>query len=218
MDNFQYCAVPFKAIVKDTFFNFFMVRWLLAREEAGMESDHGFVPQIKGLRMNDMAFDEDVNVYISGLLSGATKSAVFHQRLARYVRGTELGVHKLVDDVRDRAFKFMVYRTNADHILLRLGVFDHFRENFTGTFADITRGKRYYAFAAGYLGEINGRRSALQDVIEKMSVRFDDYYEILSTMTRKYIEFMQQLTASDEAGIYRGVKRAIKQMRQAEPD
>lgn len=218
MNDSQYCALPLKEKVKDTFYNFFMVRWLLAREAAGMESDHGYVPVIKGLRMNDMAFDEDVNVYVSGLLANAAGSAGFHQKLARYVRDTELGIHRLAGESSDRAFKFMVYRTNADHIFLRLGIFDHFREDFGSSYAQLTRGKRYYAFAAGYLGEINRGRSALQDVIEKMSVRLDDYYEILSTMTRKYLEFVQRISPSDEAGIQRGIKRAVDGMRQAGND
>ena len=204
-----YFIFPQKVLKREGAFNFFLRHWLMARKHTGLESNAGFEPKIIGLRMNDLCFDEDVNVYVAGLLISLFDPAR-GERESRYVRATELGVHELVGESEDRAFKFMAYRVNADHILTRMGLFDFLREDSYGIESEVLRGKRYYAFAAGYLSEIDRRRSALLDVMEKLSIRFEQYYEILSALTRNYLEFAQRIGADAEAAILRGIKKENK--------
>jgi hypothetical protein len=208
MDTDAYYQLPQKILKRDGIFYFFLRNFLLAREALGADSNQGFEPAITGLRMNDMKFEEDVNMYIAGLLF-SFMTPLFHEREARYVRETELGVAQLVNDSTDRAFKFLVYRSNADHLLMKLSLFDFFREDPVSSAQQIKRGSRYYAFAAGYAGEIDRRRSARLDVMEKMSVRFNEYLVILSEMTRKCLEFIQHIRPAEESRILRESQRAI---------
>ena len=90
----------------------FLLRCLLgAREETGIPS-------------NRTCFDEDVNVYVIGLL-GRFLSSEYHESAARFSYPTDLDLAREVAAQGDDRFGYLAYRINADQLLLGIGLFCH---------------------------------------------------------------------------------------------
>ncbi len=166
----------------------FLLRCLLgAREEAHMPSNEG-------------GFDEDVNVYLTGLLA-AVLGAEFHERLGRYHFARDLDLVREVRRAGDERYTYRVYRTNADHLLLAIGLFHHVagasrpghpllhREprDFIG------RGETYYALASSSLRRLRRRPSAVETALEKLAHRFEDYARILTRVRTSYFHLTERL-------------------------
>lgn len=172
--------------------SFFSSRFLTARIESGRPSNQGF-DQIyeeerdlewqqahwKDIKKNQLKYDEDVNQYITLTLSDLVKP----QSLAlvnKYLVGMQSDAGQMAVQTEERSTKFIVYRVNADYLLLYLGLFST-DTNLLGD-AYIDKGGFYYFSAATSLKEISGGRSPLSDVMEKLSNQFGKYVEILRYM------------------------------------
>ena len=172
--------------------SFFSNRYLNARIESGRPSNEGFDPILeeerdsewmethwKETKANQLKYDEDVNQYITLTLCDLAnpKSLALTNK---YVVGMESDAGQIAVQTEESSKKFIVYRVNADYLLLNLGLF-HSDSNILGD-AYIDKGGSYYFSAASSLKEIFGGRSAMSDTMEKLSNQFGKYVEILRTM------------------------------------
>ena len=166
----------------------FLLRCLLgAREEASLPSNEG-------------GFDEDVNVYLVGLLT-AILGAEFHQRTQRYHYPSDLDLSRDVAKAHDDRFSYRVYRTNADHLLLSIGLFHHVegtgsasRPAFQRSPRDfVGRGETYYQLASSSLRRLRKAPTGVEDILLKLAHRFEDYARVLTQLRGSYFHLTTRL-------------------------
>ncbi len=171
---------------------FFMMNNLLySRMESGFPS-------------NDEYFDEDVNVYIADLLASLIQPE-HHENLLKYVVPYDLSLFEKFDGENDPRIKFNVYRTNADFLLLSLGLFDNpkrVRPNSAvhmkiKPLSYIGRGKTYYSLAQSYLVKASCKQSAMADVMGKLSRGFEKYTKILSVLRSEYFNIIGHISEGE---------------------
>lgn len=151
-----------------------------------------------GFESNAEHFDEEVNVYLVYLLAALVTNP------ARLGGGEirDIDVFERVRDCRDPGFKGEIYRTNADHLLLSTGIFidsPYSAQGATRRFevsaqARIGRGKAYYHFAAMFLGQRRAGSAAIPRVLDRLSIDFERYVEVLFHMRGEYLHLYPQLT------------------------
>lgn len=167
----------------------FLLRCLLgAREEASLPS-------------NDRGFDEDVNVYLVGLLQNLL-SAAFHERSRELTFTRDLDLASEVRRAADDRFAYRVYRTNADHLLLSIGLFHHVEaaarpqlswahrepEEFIG------RGETYYCTASNLLRRLRRQPSGVESALKKLGRDFEYYVQILQRVRTSYFHLSCRLS------------------------
>jgi hypothetical protein len=138
---------------------------------------------------NSEFYDEDVNVYLASLLT----SQIFgpcagssDEMIVPY------DIHLFDSAAReaDPRRRFDLYRSNADNLLLKIGLFGNPAGRRPGSAphmalaggAWIGRGKAYYRLAWSCAAETFRRPTAIGDVMGKLSKGFERYVEILSAM------------------------------------
>ena len=169
-------------------FQEFMLRCLLgAREEAGLPS-------------NEHGFDEDVNVYLVGLL-GRFFSSTYHEEACRYQFATDYDLAEELARTTDDRHRYRVYRTNADHLLLAIGLlrnvtrsrphlpaFEQSPEAFIG------RGGTYYDLASASLRRLHRRSTGTEVALTKLATRFGQYAAILARVRTSYFHLGARLS------------------------
>jgi hypothetical protein len=167
----------------------FLLRCLLgAREEAALPS-------------NEAGFDEDVNVYLVGLLQSLL-SAAFHERARQLYFPHDLDLARAVRRMGDDRFAYRVYRSNADHLLLAVGLFHHVEgagrpfqpvlhrqpEEFIG------RGGTYYCTASNLLRRLRRQPSGVETALNKLGRDFERYVQILRRVRTSYFHLSARLS------------------------
>ncbi len=170
----------------------FLLRCLLgARDEAGLPS-------------NQDGFDEDVNIYVVGLL-GRFLSAEYHDAARRYTYPTDLDLAREVRAKADDRFGYLAYRTNADQLLLGIGlfcqveghgvsanpVFGRRPDELTG------RGATYYSLASSSLRRLQRRCTGPELAMNKLADRFTDYTSILKRLRTSYFQLTTRLSEGE---------------------
>jgi hypothetical protein len=124
----------------------------------------------------------------------------------------------------DSRLKYRIYKTNADFLLVSIGVFDNpsqtllahmpgqragsRRKQFEPTEeATISRGRTYYRFAYSYSQLVNRRQPAVSDVLQKLAVGFDRYTRILAHLRGEYLDIIHELTRGEVYHLERSVNR-----------
>lgn len=175
-----------RSAVPDTVAQFLTFSLLGAREQARMPSNQG-------------GFDEDVNVYLVGLMARFLESA-YHEQASRYVHASDLDLADAVRRGADERLSFRLYKTNADHLLLAIGLFQHvagaehsqafFRrqpEEFIG------RGSSYYNMASSSLRRLRRRATAQEAALSKLAAGFEGYVSVLKHLRTSYFHLMGRL-------------------------
>jgi hypothetical protein len=173
----------------DTVAQFLTLSLLGAREQAQMPSNHD-------------GFDEDVNVYLVGLMGRFFQSA-YHEQASRYVHSTDLDLADAVRDGDDERNSFRIYKTNADHLLLAIGLFHHVEgsgrpgrahdvmqrqpEEFIG------RGSNYYHMASSTLRRLRRRPTAQELALSKLGEGFGAYVDVLRHLRTNYFHLMGRI-------------------------
>jgi hypothetical protein len=171
----------------------FMIRGLLSsRLEVGLPTDSRIE-------------EEDVNIYLTHLLCSYVDPGYF-LRIAKYLSAYDSTLFERVQYSTSVRLKYTVYKTNADHLLMSIGVFN----NPAGRRPDVLpvplqpaeelhvgRGKTYYDFASTYGQSVFGRSSAIADVMGKLSVGFEKYVKILSHMRGEYLNFVERMSEGE---------------------
>ncbi|RKZ18413.1 hypothetical protein DRQ53_00740 [bacterium] len=170
----------------------FLLRCLLgAREEAGIAS-------------NSSGFDEDVNVYVIGLL-GRFLSSEFHDAARRYSFPTDMDLAREVQAQGDDRFGYLAYRTNADQLLIGIGLFCHVEGHgvsndpvFGRSAGDLSgRGSTYYNLASSSLRRLRRRATAPELVMTKLADRFGEYTGILTRLRTSYFRLTGRLSEGE---------------------
>jgi len=179
-------------------YHFMMKCLLYSRMETGLISNHD-------------VYDEDVNVYIAHLLDSLIQPEHVEQA-RRYLSPYDTEVFRRLSNSKDARLRYTLYKTNADFLLISLGIFDNPEAMVSDTTsastpdrcfqrpteeAFIGRGRTYYRFAYTYSQIIHGRNAGISDVLEKLSLGFDKYLRILSHMRGEYLDLLKRLSTGE---------------------
>ena len=151
-----------------------------------------------GLEENSRHSDEDVNIYLAFLLLEATYPT-YQERIRQFASPRNTDVFKLIQDSQDNYLKYLVYKTNADHLLLLLSIFQNVRREGRreSAFFDKSQSsyegyaRTYYQFASEYDRLLHRRVTALGIILHKLSESFQVYEQILMSARDAYLKFLQ---------------------------
>jgi hypothetical protein len=178
-----------------------------------------------GLTSNKDVYDEDVNVYIAHLLNSFL-NADYVERARTFLSKYDTEVFRRLSGSTDARLKYTLYKTNADFLLVSLGIFDnpevipesrgpdtprgrlHHRPTEE---AFIGRGRTYYRFAYTFSQQVHGRNAAVSEVLEKLSLGFDKYLRILAHMRGEYLNLLRSLSQGEIYHLERVVNEAARQ-------
>jgi hypothetical protein len=170
----------------------FMIHALRAsRVEAGMPSD-------------DAPTEEDVNVYISHLLCDYVRPQ-YHMRVHKYLSAYDSSVFERVRHTTNKRLKYTVYKANADHILVMMGVFNNNGRRSASLPAplrvkndfELGRGRSYYDYAFTYSRCLFGRTSAIPEVLFKLANGFERYVKLLAHLRSEYFNLVDHLSEGE---------------------
>lgn len=153
-----------------------------------------------GMDDENIPHEDDVNVYLTHLLCRWIDPRN-HLHEAAFLRTFDHETFEQVQNSTNSRLKYTVYRANADHLLMLLGIFDNAtarrptanelqpsRETWMG------RAQTYYDFASTYSRIVFGRHSAVPLVLGKLSNNFEDYVRLLSHLRSEYLNLIAHLS------------------------
>ena len=190
-----------KREVEPTFF--FMLNCLLySRLEKGFPSNQDF-------------YDEDVNVYLANLLCSFMKPE-YHKRSRPYLSPYDSTLFEKIEHSTDARLKYTIYKTNADFLLISIGIFDNAEGRRPDTAqlfrnseeASMGRGKAYYHFAYTYSQSMFRKSTGITEILEKLSNGFERYVEILSHMRGEYFNILDRLSKGEVYHLERSIDPA----------
>jgi len=199
VSQFQASSPLFRGIFPDWSaprpWSFYLAEQLLEARRESMFPTNGAGP------------DEDVNVYLTGLLAGFLTGD--HDRRVSWGGGALW--HPPAKDLprQDRADW---YRANADHRLLYLGLFNRgdgmrrrpvpFGLSVEETRArDLGIGRTCYALAADLLEGRRPRREGLVEVWRKLEANYEEYVHVLGVLATRRLGLGAVLSDDDLAGL-----------------
>jgi hypothetical protein len=179
---------------KDRKYRFaYLIETLLrSRESAGLET---------GIHRPD----EDVNMYLTGVLCRYADSLPRLSDCARIIP-YESDLFDSIAETTDTRSKYLLYRFNADHLLVTLGIFGNawWRSPRQSAFhwaptrdESIARGKCYYGKAATYATRLWEKSKGMDDLLGKLQVGFEEYLKILETMRSEYFHMMRSFSEGE---------------------
>jgi hypothetical protein len=183
---------------------YFMINCLLySRMETGLVSNQDY-------------YDEDVNVYLAHLLHSFLNPEYVEQS-KKYLSKYDADVFRRLQASNDARLKYVIYKTNADFLLVSIGIFDQSpaaegaEHPKPAEEAYVGRAKTYYHFAYSYSQQISRRHSGVSEVLEKLSMGFEKYLKILSHMRGEYLDLGRRLSQGEVFHLERTVNEAGKQ-------
>ena len=205
----------------DTTESFFSERFLRARIDDNKPSSKKYDPILeegrsetwiqsheKEIKENDLEYEEDVNQYITLMLAEMVNPKTTGLT-NQYLVGTDSDAGQIAIDLKLESQKYQVFRTNADFLLFHLGLFSP-QSNILGD-KYFDKGGWYYRSAACSLKHARGGRSGLSDVLEKLSLKFGKYVEILRYMKNRSSNYFSFHFKFSEEEIARFQKQLSKE-------
>jgi len=205
----------------DTTESFFSERFLRARIDDNKPSSKKYDPILeegrsetwiqsheKEIKQNDLEYEEDVNQYITLRLAEMVNPKTTGLT-NQYLVGTDSDAGQIAIDLKLESQKYQVFRTNADFLLFHLGLFSP-QSNILGD-KYFDKGGWYYRSAACSLKHARGGRSGLSDVLEKLSLKFGKYVEILRYMKNRSSNYFSFHFKFSEEEIARFQKQLSKE-------
>jgi hypothetical protein len=177
-----------------------------------------------GLVSNRDYYDEDVNVYVAHLLQ-AFINPDYIDRVRPYLSQYDADVFLKLARSTDARLKYTIYKTNADFLLISMGLFDdavavqpdrRVPANGERSWAApseeayVGRGRTYYRFAYTFSQQLPRRNGGVSDVLEKLAVGFDRYIKILSHMRGEYFDLMTRLSKGEVFHLQRCVNEEAR--------
>lgn len=164
-----------------------------------------------GLVSNQDCYDEDVNVYLAHLLHSFINPEYVDQS-RKFLSKYDTDVFRRLSGSTDARLKYQIYKTNADFLLVSIGIFDS-PQLAGGTRARVQpseeayigRGKTYYHFAYTYAQQMHRRNAGVSDVLEKLSTGFEKYLRILSHMRGEYLDLMKRFSQGEVYHLERSI-------------
>lgn len=184
MDRPMYCVELTKSQARLFTPYFFLNALLLTRIEMGLPSDAE-------------GFDEDVNVYLAGLLY-AVVDPIERSRRGHLVALRDTDLHALVAAEPSYRRKLARYQASADEMLAIVALFDDpppplGRHGLTSK-ALAGRAQGYYGMASAYADTLRPRLSGLADVFGKLANRLPRYRSILTRTAFDHLHLTVRLT------------------------
>ena len=185
---------------------FFMINCLLySRMETGLVS-------------NQDCYDEDVNVYLAHLLHSFINPEYVEQS-RKFLSKYDTDVFRRLSSSTDARLKYQIYKTNADFLLVSIGIFDNPVMGAATSRARVQpseeayigRGKTYYHFAYTYSQQMHRKNAGVSDVLEKLSHGFEKYLRILSHMRGEYLDLMSRFSTGEVYHLERSVDEHAQQ-------
>ncbi|TMQ54849.1 MAG: hypothetical protein E6K72_07175 [Candidatus Eisenbacteria bacterium] len=184
---------------------YFMVNCLLySRMETGLVSNQDF-------------YDEDVNVYLAHLLHSFINPEYVEQS-KKFLSKYDTDVFRRLANSADARLKYQIYKTNADFLLVSIGIFDnpaaaegHRAKMQPSEEAYIGRGKTYYHFAYSYSQQMHRKNAGISEVLEKLSVGFEKYIRILSHMRGEYLDLLKRFSQGEVYHLERSINERSQQ-------
>jgi hypothetical protein len=145
-------------------------------------------------------YDEELNVYLAGLLNLLSKSDSF-LRQKPYLSPFDLDVQQWLETHPGLRNAFVAYRDNADFGLLLLGLFGGYRHE--GSYHNIVIGDSdnkhervalYYELAASALTHLHGHQGSLIDVFEALSEQVHEIIRLLQYISVHYLELKARIS------------------------
>lgn len=168
--------------------------------ESGFPSNHDF-------------YDEDVNVYIANLLC-SFMNPDYHRRAKKFISRYDSKLFEKIKDSSDVRLKYTIYKTNADFLLISIGIFKNpesgpvpVQLSHRSEEAHMGRGKAYYQFAYSYSQSMFRKPTAISEVLEKLSRGFENYVEILSHMRGEYFNILDSLSNGEIYHLERSIDK-----------
>ena len=205
----------------DTTDSFFSERFLRARIDDNKPSSKKYDPILeegrsetwiqsheKEIKQNDLEYEEDVNQYITLMLAEMVNPKTTGLT-NQYLVGTDSDAGQIAIDLKLESQKYQVFSTNADFLLFHLGLFSP-QSNILGD-KYFDKGGWYYRSAACSLKHARGGRSGLSDVLEKLSLKFGKYVEILRYMKNRSSNYFSFHFKFSEEEIARFQKQLSKE-------
>lgn len=175
----------------DTTESFFSNHFLNSRIDSNSPSNESFDPILedqrtdlwkethwKEIKNNNLNYEEDINQYITLSLAELVNPKTSQNN--SYLVDTCSDAGQLAIKLENASDIYRVFRMNADFLLFHLGLFSPNTNILGDTYFD--KGGAYYNSAACSLKRARGGRSGLSDVLEKLSLKFGKYVEILRNM------------------------------------
>ncbi len=159
--------------------------------------------QSAGLETGCHRPDEDVNMYLASLLCRYAECTEVH---GDFIVPYECDLFERVRDLNEPRAKYTIYRHNADHLLISLGLFGNawLRKGSESAFpwapdrdTVIGRGKNYYGMASTYATRLGEGRRGLDDVMAKLEIGFEDYLTVLETLRSEQFNLRQIFTIGE---------------------
>jgi hypothetical protein len=183
---------------------YFMINCLLySRMETGLVSNQDF-------------YDEDVNVYLAHLLHSFINPEYVEQS-KKFLSKYDTDVFRRLANSSDARLKYLIYKTNADFLLVSIGIFDNPmgqsapRRLQPSEEAFVGRGKTYYHFAYSYSQQMHRKNQGVSEVLEKLSVGFEKYIRILSHMRGEYLDLVKRLSSGEVYHLERSIDEHSQQ-------
>jgi hypothetical protein len=135
---------------------------------------------------------------------------VYYLQMGEYVGQTDSDVFDMVRDSKDTRLRYWVYKANADHLLLSLGIFgsaDGAGRRGASARTKAGRAKLYYEFAQSYGEQLSWREKVVADVLGKLSKGFDKYVYILEYMSGEYLNIIDVLSDGEVFHLQRDIDR-----------
>ncbi|MFN8586809.1 MAG: hypothetical protein U0704_03330 [Candidatus Eisenbacteria bacterium] len=170
-----------------------------------------------GLVSNQDCYDEDVNVYLAHLLHAFINPEYVDQS-KKFLSKYDADVFRRLSTSTDARLKYQIYKTNADFLLVSIGIFD--QPHLAGAVrsrlqpseeAYIGRGKTYYHFAYTYSQQMHRKNAGVSEVLEKLSNGFEKYLRILSHMRGEYLDLMKRFSAGEVYHLERSIDEHSQQ-------
>ncbi len=190
---------------KENVYPYLMDCFLRSRKESGNPSNVDY-------------YEEDVNVYIVDLLC-LLLDPVYYLQVEKYVTDFDSGVFEKVRESSDNRLRYWVYKANADHLLVSLGLFGA-HDDGTGVGSPLSgpsarraaaRGMAYYGFARSYCEQLASPSRGVAEVLGKLSVGFEKYVAILDHMRGEYLNILDRISEGEMFHLQRQIERVRKE-------
>jgi hypothetical protein len=173
-----------------------------------------------GLTSGAEGEEEDVNVYLAHLLQSFGDPA-YLEEAKPFLHRYDHEVFGRLARSSDARLKYKIYKTNADFLLISIGIFDNPSQTLLNRIhgatggkpfepteeATMGRGRTYYQFAYEYSQLLSHRHPAITGVLEKLARGFDRYTHILAHLRGEYLDLVHQLSEGEVYHLERSVNR-----------
>src|SRR3989344_7784749 len=157
-----------------------------------------------GLSTDDEHEEQDVNIYLTHLLCAYIEPA-YLLRIGQYLVPHNTTLFERIQYSQSNRLKYTVYRVNADHLLMSIGIFGQLGAQGKAiplclpveTSAQIGRGQSYYDYAATFGHCIFGRANAVPEVLGKLAAGFAKYVRILAHLRGEYLNLVERMSPGE---------------------